>query len=1002
MSSVTATSTPARQKYVRAVGPRLRVLLYSIFALFAVLGANSLYLVSITTLEYVTQKIYQDYFYQCMFLLHLVLGLLLILPVVVFGVVHMVTSWNRKNKRAVRIGYGLFVVSLGVLITGILLMRLEGLAELKNATARSTVYWLHLACPLAAIWLYWLHRLAGPKIKWRIGLTYLGIVAGVVALMLVFKAQDPRGYNRRESEEGTKYFEPSLARTSDGKFISKDTLMMDSYCLKCHADAYKGWFHSAHHFSSFNNPAYLASVRETRKVSLERDGDVKAARWCAGCHDPVPFFSGKFDDKNYDDVHDQTSQAGITCTTCHSITHVNSTKGNADYTIEEPIHYPFASSENPILQYINNQLVKAKPSFHKQTFLKPSVHMNAEFCSTCHKVHLPYALNHYKEFLRGQNHYDTYLLSGASGHGAQSFYYPPKAQAKCAGCHMPLAESSDFGAKLFDDTGKPKIHDHFFPGANTAITYYKNMPVDSDHLEAWEKLPEGFKPDYEAALQQNQKFLKEVVRVDIFGIREEGTISGNLIAPLRPQVPTLKPGNKYLLETVIRTLKLGHPLTQGTVDSNEIWMDITVKSGDRIIGRNGAIDEKGEVDRYAHFLNVFMLDRHGNRINRRNPQDIFVPLYNHQVPPGAGQVVHYMLDVPLDLNAPITVEVKLQYRKFDQEYTDYFTKESRHGDRPIRGYTPGQPLVNAIPITTMASDTLTFAVEGVAAEVTNPPSPIKETWQRYNDYGIGLFLEGKKGELRQAEAAFREVEKMGRYDGPLNLARIYELEGRLDEAVEAIRRAAAVEDPAKPTWTMTWLTGNVNRQQGKLEEAIANYRSVLEDKTPLMIERGFDFSFDYRVINDLGITLFERAKQLRGPAQKEVRDQHLQMAVERFQRTLTLDSEDVVAHYNLSLIYALLGNKEKAEVHQRLHARYKLDDNARDAAVAAARIKYPAANLAAEAVIIYPLESLKKEGSASSSPPPSESSIGPPKATSLILPSEDQTSSLFPPRELAD
>lgn len=1002
MSSVTAPSTPARQKYVRAVGPRLRVLLFSIFALFALLGANSLYLASITTLEYVTQKIYQDYFYQCMFLLHLVLGLLLILPVVIFGVIHMVTSWNRKNKRAVRIGYGLFAISLGVLVTGILLMRLEGLAELKNATARSTVYWLHIACPLAAIWLYWLHRLAGPKIKWRIGLTYLGIVAGVVALMLVFKAQDPRGYNRRESDEGTKYFEPSLARTSDGKFISKDTLMMDSYCLKCHADAYKGWFHSAHHFSSFNNPAYLASVRETRKVSLERDGDVKAARWCAGCHDPVPFFSGKFDDKNYDDVHDQTSQAGITCTTCHSITHVNSTKGNADYTIEEPIHYPFASSENPILQYINNQLVKAKPSFHKQTFLKPSVHMNAEFCSTCHKVHLPYALNHYKEFLRGQNHYDTYLLSGASGHGAQSFYYPPKAQAKCAGCHMPLAESSDFGAKLFDDTGKAKIHDHFFPGANTANTYYKNMPVDSDHLEAWEKLPAGFKPDYEAALQQNQKFLKEIVRVDIFGIREEGTISGNLTAPLRPQVPTLKPGNKYLLETVIRTLKLGHPLTQGTVDSNEIWMDITVKSGDRIIGRNGAINEQGEVDRYAHFLNVFMLDRHGNRINRRNPQDIFVPLYNHQVPPGAGQVVHYMLDVPADISAPLTVEVKLQYRKFDQEYTNYFTKEARQGDRPIRGYTPGEPLVNAIPITTMASDTITFAVEGVTAEVTNPPSPIKETWQRYNDYGIGLFLEGKKGELRQAEAAFREVEKMGRYDGPLNLARIYELEGRLDEAVEAIRRAAAVEDPAKPTWTMTWLTGNVNRQQGKLEEAIANYRSVLEDKTPLMIERGFDFSLDYRVINDLGITLFERAKQLRSPAQKEDRDQHLQMAVERFKRTLTLDSEDVVAHYNLSLLYALLGEKEKAEEHQRLHARYKLDDNARDAAVAAARVKYPAANLAAEAVIIYPLKPLAKEGSATTSTPPSENPNAPAKPTTRQISPPNQSSALISPRKKAD
>ena len=53
--------------------------------------------------------------------------------------------------------------------------------------------------------------------------------------------------------------------------------MMDDYCKRCHADVYESWFHSAHRFSSFNNPAYLASVRETRKVAFERDGNVKAA-----------------------------------------------------------------------------------------------------------------------------------------------------------------------------------------------------------------------------------------------------------------------------------------------------------------------------------------------------------------------------------------------------------------------------------------------------------------------------------------------------------------------------------------------------------------------------------------------------------------------------------------------------------------------------------------------------------------------------------------------------
>ena len=60
------------------------------------------------------------------------------------------------------------------------------------------------------------------------------------------------------------------------------------------------------------------------------------------------------------------------------------------------MHYPFAYSDNPVLQWVNNQLVKAKPSFHKKTFLK-DVHRSAEFCSTCHKVHLPMEVTNYKD-----------------------------------------------------------------------------------------------------------------------------------------------------------------------------------------------------------------------------------------------------------------------------------------------------------------------------------------------------------------------------------------------------------------------------------------------------------------------------------------------------------------------------------------------------------------------------------------------------------------------------
>ena len=173
----------------------------------------------------------------------------------------------------------------------------------------------------------------------------------------------------------------------------------------------------------------------------------------------------------------------------------------------------------------------------------------------------------------------------------------------------------------------------------------------------------------------------KVLRVDLFGIKDGPSTEHKLIAPLRPNLPKLEPGKSYVVEVVIRTLFIGHPFTQGTADSNEVWVDFQASSGGKEFARSGAMagpGDSGPVDEWAHFLNVLMLDRHGNRINRRNPQDIFTPLYNHQIPPGPAQVVHYRLDVPRDVDGPVELNVRVRYRKFDHEYMRLV-----YGDKPI-------------------------------------------------------------------------------------------------------------------------------------------------------------------------------------------------------------------------------------------------------------------------------------------------------------------------------
>ena len=938
------------------VSPQLRFWLSAVLLLVALLGVNSAYLSSVTLLEWYSRRVgsglsYQNYFSLWMFMIHIGLGLILIIPFLGFSIPHLLRARSSLNRRAVRVGYGLFGVSLVLLLTGILLIRAGGI-ELNQPTARSIVYWLHVVSPVAAVWLYCLHRLAGPRIRWRSGLAYLGLIFVTLVIGAGLHAWDPRDSNVPGPKEGEAYFTPSLARTATGKFIPAETLMRDDYCKKCHADAYKGWFHSAHHFSSFNNPMYLASVRETRAVSLKRDGNVQAARWCAGCHDPVPFLSGAFDNPKYDDVSDITAHAGITCTTCHAITHVNSTRGNADYTIENPLHYPFAFSENSWLRAISDQLVKARPALHKKTFLKPH-HSTSEFCSTCHKVHLPGALTGYKEFLRGQNHYDSFALSGVSGRGARSNYFGMRAIENCVGCHMPAQSSTDFGARLIGESTSLSIHNHLFLGANTALPYLRS---DEETIAA------------------HQKFLQECVRVDLFGIKEGGTLEGPLHGPLRPTLPELKPGQSYLLETVVRTLKLGHHFSQGTVDSNEIWVAVEVLNDSKVIAQSGQIDESGEVDQSAYFIRNYVVDREGKPIDRRNPQDIYTALYDHQIPPGAAQVVHYRLDLPSALKGPLTVKIKLQYRKFDSAYMNYVARSIREGDRPVRGLAPGQPYINELPVTTMAEDTVVFPIAGITETIPPPAYPIKidHIYQRQNDYGLALLREADSlgqsaaatAELRQAEEIFRELDtKFGYIDVRLNLARVYLAEGRLDEAAAAVGRATDVgkpmffTDPVYAPWAVNWVSGQIHLQQNQLDEAIRCFRAVVNDQNKAMSQRGFDFSRDYIVQNELGLALFERAKQEKGDPRRAT----LQESLVHFQEVLKLDTENATAHYNSSLIQELLGNLAAAAHHREQYRTYKLDDNAREQAVQPARLRDPIGAHASEPISIYVLHQVSSK-----------------------------------------
>ena len=108
------------------------------------------------------------------------------------------------------------------------------------------------------------------------------------------------------------------------------------------------------------------------------------------------------------------------------------------------------------------------------------------------------------------------------------------------------------------------------------------------------------------------------------------------------------------------------------------------------------------------------------------------------------------------------------------------------------------------------------------------------------------------------------------------------------------------------------------------------------------------------MINELGQAYYERSKAERGNPERQ--KEFLTLGARAFEITLELDSEYLTAHYTLSLIYAQIGDEAKAAHHRREHQKYLPDYNAQDRAVSIARRADPAANHAAQATVIYPLQ----------------------------------------------
>jgi tetratricopeptide (TPR) repeat protein len=737
-------------------------------------------------------------------------------------------------------------------------------------------------------------------------------------------------------------FFPSSGETLTGKTVPQSFFLDSQACQRCHADIYREWRSSMHHFSSFNNQWYRQAI-----VYMQDTVGVEPSKWCAGCHDAALFFPGNFNTPIASRIHTPAAQAGIGCMVCHSFRMIKSTMGNGDYILQYPALSKLVATKNKFLQHFIDFMIEEDPDPHRRTFFKPFMRtQTAEYCSVCHKVHLDVSVNHYR-WVRGFDDYDNWQASGVSGLGARSFYYPPQPES-CENCHMPLTASNDAGN--IDGF----IHNHRFVAANTAVPY-----VNED----------------ETQLKDVENFLKDgKVRVDIFAISPDKPLprtGARTIQPEQPQiettfavgeesemaapsapVPTIPPqpvtapldrvnaavraGDTVRVDVVVRTLGVGHFFPGGTVDAFDCWLELQATDDKgRVIFWSGGVEAggRGAVDPSAHFYRALLIDAHGNPITRRNAWAERATVYVHLIPPGAADTVHYRLRVPKDEKGPLHLLAKLNYRKFSWINTQFafagVLHDTHRGDF-APGYDDREVTYNGdlrnvsgkikaipnLPIVTMAQASVDLKVLPASAPEPKPQTSFDvNEWQRWNDYGIGLLLEG---DLKGAEDAFREITKNdpSNPDGWVNVGRARVLEGDISGAQQVLAKALEI---APKLARANYFYARVLMEQGEYAGALRHFRVAAAQ-----------YPEDRVVSDDIGRVMFLEHKYGE--------------AVAQFEHTISIDPEDLEANYNLMLCYTGLGNSTESKAFEVRYLRFKADE-ASETLTGPYRAKHPYDNL---------------------------------------------------------
>ncbi|MEP6636374.1 MAG: tetratricopeptide repeat protein [Acidobacteriota bacterium] len=423
-------------------------------------------------------------------------------------------------------------------------------------------------------------------------------------------------------------------------------------------------------------------------------------------------------------------------------------------------------------------------------------------------------------------------------------------------------------APLFDVSAKlGNLASHRWAAANTAIPVFYKWP---EQLDAVNKVLET-----------------DALGVDIFAIRRKspGVGQEDFIAPLNRSSFFVKPADRVTAEVVITNKNIGHSFPPELRDFYEAFVEFVVTDDKgKTLYQSGFIKPNGYLDESAHNYKTYLVKTDGAFNDKHHIWRTHGIAQNNQIHSGRSDIARYQFRVPAEASGVLHLKTRVKYRRFTRVFSDYALGKSVD-----------------YPIVTMASAEYGLRIGANAPVPANeiPKSAVPD-WRRWNNYGIAM-MDQKQYPLAidafihsaALDDKYRQTAQVNQAIGLIELDQYDRAAGLLDVVVRANPdNLRAVFQQAR-----------VFIRRGQLDQAEANIRRVLAA-----------FPRDRLSLHQLG----ELCK---------IKHDY-QAARECYAKILTIDPEDLGAHYNLMLIFRKLGMQQEAKREGKIFAELKDDPGA--------------------------------------------------------------------------